>query len=247
MREPRPNRVEEELRLVTASLKLESEPRAAALEEAIKQRDSLSARISALEESLRSSAAESEPLREQRREAETQLASARAELETVKRNCEAHEVKLREIGEAFATSERERLALALKVADDTSSKELAAAREKVAQLQTQVVDAQNTLLTIRGERDKVRQTLAERDQRLEQESQALAAANSDLERAKAGSDRCYRGSREGAGAGYRNQRPGRRACKRAPTLSPNASKPGKLNLPTSGKRLPMLARTRIAP
>jgi len=144
----------------------------------------LRARISALEESLRSSAAESEPLREQRREAETQLASARAELETVKRNCEAHEVKLREIGEAFAVSERERLALALKVADDTSSKELAAAREKVTQLQTQVVDAQNTLLTMRGERDKVRQTLAERDQRLEQESQALATANSDIEKAK---------------------------------------------------------------
>src|SRR4030095_862803 len=113
-----------------------------------------------------------------------ELSAAREELVTVSHQLETHQKKVRDLGESFANSERERIELSRRFAEDKVTIELQDLREKISSAQGQVKDSQSMLQTIRGERDAVRRQLTDRNEKLTQISETLDAAKAEFDRTK---------------------------------------------------------------
>jgi chromosome segregation ATPase len=124
---------------------------------------------------------------EQAEAAKKELHTLQEEIQQLKATSENQAKKLRELGESFAGSERERVELLRKLAQSDASKELLDLREKLAVAQTQVSSVQASLQTMRTERDRVRHQLAEREAqgaRAAELEQALKDAHAGREAAE---------------------------------------------------------------
>jgi chromosome segregation ATPase/DNA-directed RNA polymerase subunit RPC12/RpoP len=142
------------------------------------------AQIKKLQDELAIATSERDRLKADGNQTGSNLAALRAELDTAKNNLDAQQKKLRDLGESFAKSERERIDLHRRLSEGGPVQELAATREKLTTAQAQLIDAQNTAITFRGERDKVRQQLAERDQVVEKAAESTDAVRTELERSR---------------------------------------------------------------
>jgi chromosome segregation ATPase/DNA-directed RNA polymerase subunit RPC12/RpoP len=146
------------------------------------------AQIKKLQDELAAATAERDRIKADANQSGTNLGALRSELDTAKNNLDAQHKKLRELGESFAKSERERMELHRRLSESGPVQELAATREKLTTAQAQLIDAQNSALTFRGERDKVRQQLTERDEAVKKATDSTDALRAELERSRQEAD-----------------------------------------------------------
>jgi chromosome segregation ATPase/ribosomal protein S27E len=116
-----------------------------------------------LRQDLQAAGADRDGMKEKVSSALADLQKSQADLDLMRSDLTTAQRKLRDLGECFAMSERERVELIRKLAQSDATKELNQTREKVAVLQSQLSSSQAMLQTLRGERDRVRQQLLERE------------------------------------------------------------------------------------
>src|SRR5690606_28977784 len=141
-------------------------------------------KVAQLEQEIAALAADRDKQRDAAKTAKLELSSAREELVTTAHQLETQQKKVREIGESFANSERDRMELSRRLAESANTLELQTLRDKLTVAQGQVKDAHSMLQTIRGERDSVRRQLTDRNEKLTQISQTLDAAKAEFDRTK---------------------------------------------------------------
>jgi chromosome segregation ATPase len=178
----------DEVKVATARLRIDTgasrEHPSAKFQQLLAERDDLLARLTLVQLSVNTATAERDELKVSNNAARAEIAALRRDVEVAVRKLELEQRKMKDLGESFATSERERIELAKRVSQNPEAKELAVQREKVAILQAQLSDAQVSTQTFRGERERVRTLLAEREEALKVATQAAEAARAEAGQSK---------------------------------------------------------------